>query len=52
VQGIRNFRQVRTAESVIPYVLLVVCIALDVDCLEGVSAHPYIVWGDMVIWIS
>jgi hypothetical protein len=24
---------------------VVVCIALDVDGLEGVPAHPYIVWG-------
>jgi hypothetical protein len=44
--------QVRAAESVIPYVMSVVCIVLGVDrgdlFWEGVSARPYIVWGDRV----
>ena len=31
VQGTQSFRQVRAAKSVISYVLLVVCIALEVD---------------------
>jgi hypothetical protein len=36
LEGARNtkFRQVRTAESIIPYVLCVVCIALGVDVVS------------------
>ena len=30
VQGTQNYKQVRTARCVIPYVLFVICIALDV----------------------
>jgi hypothetical protein len=30
----------------------VVCIALDDDALEGVPACLYIVWGEMVAWMS
>jgi hypothetical protein len=58
LESARNtkFRQVRAAESIIPYVVCVVCIALGIDvvclCLEGVPARSYIVWGDKVTWKS
>jgi hypothetical protein len=42
----RNFRHVRTAESVIPYVLGggLYCLKSLID-LKEVPARPYIVWG-------
>ena len=50
--NLQGSEQVWAAESVIPYILLVVCIVLEVDdvgqVLEEIPAGSYIVCGDMV----
>jgi hypothetical protein len=45
VQGTRNFRQVRAAICVIPYILCGGLYCLRCYILERVPAYPYIVWG-------
>ena len=45
VQGTQSFRQIWAARCVIPYILCVVCIALNVDMFRGGPSHPYIVGG-------
>ena len=52
VRGTQNFRQVRAMRCVIPYGLLVVCIALDEVLFWRDPCLPLYSLGDRVTWKS
>ena len=52
VQGTQSFRQVRATRCVIPYILLVVCIALDEIMFRGCPSPPLYSLEDKVTWKS
>ena len=50
VQGTQSLRQIRTTRCVIPYVLCIVCIALDVVMLRRGLCPPLYGMGDRFTW--